>query len=332
MKFQDHLGLDIGSKTIKLVQLAEAGDGKFSLVALGQADTPAESKDRAKIISQLVKDTKATTKQVVISLSESEVFTRVIEMPQLLEPELTQAIKWQAEQYVPVPLPDVVLKHEVLSQENNKMNVLLVAAPSKILNESVSLLSSAGLETMAIETEILAVARALVGADEHSPTTLLVHLGNETTTLSALARGDLTLTQSVATGGSAIARAVAAELGLEISQAEEYKRSYGLDETKLEGKVVTAIKPIVELILAEIKRVLTFYETRGGSEPIKRVVLTGGTALLPGLVQFFTENLNLEVQVGDPFLAINLNDQQRQEVAESGPLFATAVGLAMKPT
>lgn len=332
MKWQPHLGLDIGTKTVKLVQLAEIGGGKFNLVALGQADTPPENQDRAKIISQLIKDTKATTKQAVISLSESEVFTRMIEMPQLLEPELTQAIRWQAEQYVPVPLQEVVLKHQVLSQENNKMNVLLVAAPSKILNESVSLLSSAGLETIAIETEILAVARALVGADEHSPTTLLVHLGSETTTLSALARGDLTLTQAVATGGSAIARAVAAELGLDISQAEEYKRSYGLDETKLEGKVVAAIKPIVQLILAEIKRVLTFYETRGGGEPIKRIVLTGGTALLPGLVQFFTKNLNLEVQVGDPFLTINLNDQQRREIAENGPLFATAIGLAMKLT
>ncbi len=333
MKFQNHIGLDIGSKSIKLVQLSEAGNGKFNLVVLGQTPTPPEEKDKAQVIRQLVKDSRATAKQVVISLPESQVFTRVIEMPQLLEPELTQAIKWQAEQYVPVPLPDVILKHQVLSQENNKMNVLLVAAPNKILNDSANLLGRAGLETVAIETEILAVARAIVGADQYSPVTLLVHLGSETTTLSVLARGDLALTQPVSTGGSAIARAVAAELGLEIGQAEEYKRSYGLDETKLEGKVVTAIKPIIELVLAEVKRVLAFYETHAGTEgPVKRVVLSGGTALLPGLVSYFTQSLNLEVQVGDPFLSVNLTPEQHKEVGEEGPLYATAVGLAMKLT
>lgn len=333
MKFQNHIGLDIGAKAIKLVQLVPVANGKFSLVTLAQTPTPPEEKNKAQVIRQLVKDSRATVKQAVISLPESQVFTRVIEMPQLLEPELTQAIKWQAEQYVPVPLPDVVLKHQVLSQENNKMNVLLVAAPNKILNNSANLLSQAGLETVAIETEILAVARAIVGADEHSPATLLVHLGSETSTLSVLARGDLTLTQPVSTGGSAIARAVAAELGLEIGQAEEYKRSYGLDETKLEGKVMTAIKPIIELVLAEVKRVLAFYETHAGSEgPVKRVVLSGGTALLPGLVSYFTESLNIEVQVGDPFLSVNLTPEQHKEVGEEGPLYATAVGLAMKLT
>jgi type IV pilus assembly protein PilM len=277
-----------------------------------------------------------TTRQAVISLPESQVYTRVIEMPAMEEAEMSQAIRWQAEQYIPVPLADVVLKHQVLTQAGSseggkdKVSVLLIAAPNSILTDYTSILGHAGLETIAIETEILAVARALVGSDPYSPTTLLVHLGAETTTLSILARGDLAFTQTITSGGAAIARAVAANLGLDISQAEEYKKSYGLDESKLEGKVVTAIKPIIELVMAELKRVLAFYETRGTHEPVKRVVLSGGTALLPGLVQYFTKNLSIEVQIGNPFLAVNLSDKQRKDITENGSLYTTAIGLAQK--
>jgi type IV pilus assembly protein PilM len=153
----------------------------------------------------------------------------------------------------------------------------------------------------------------------------------EITTLSVLTRGDLTLTQAVETGGTAIARSVASELGLDIKQAEEYKKTYGLDETKLEGKVVAAIKPILEVILTEVKRVLAFYATRGGKEPVKRAVLSGGTAMLPGLVQYFMETLSLETQIGNPFTSITLTDKQKQALGDDGPLYATAVGLAQKP-
>lgn len=342
MKFQPHVGIDIGSHAIKLAQLSSVGNGKFNLVALGQTETPTAptlvelAAAKAEAIKKLFKDSRATSHQAIISLPESQVYTRVIEMPAMEEAEMAQAIHWQAEQYIPVPLADVVLKHQVLAQAGgseggkDKVSVLLIAAPNSILTDYTSILNHAGLETIGIETEILAVARSLVGSDPYSPTTLLVHLGAETTTLSILARGDLAFTQTISSGGSAIARAVAANLGLEINQAEEYKKSYGLDESKLEGKVVTAIKPIIELIMAELKRVLAFYETRGTHEPVKRVVLSGGTALLPGLVQYFTQNLSIEVQIGNPFLAVNLSEKQRKEITDSGSLYTTSIGLAQK--
>ncbi|MCL4397487.1 type IV pilus assembly protein PilM [Patescibacteria group bacterium] len=345
MKFQSHIGLDIGSQGIKLVQLSVSGPDKFSLSAIGQINTPPvganqveANEAKVETIKKLLHDSHAGSRQAVISLPESQVYTRVIEMPRMSEAELAQAIRWQAEQYIPVPLSDVVLKHQLLSGSDEsdspdaKCNVLLIAAPNLLLNSYVSLLSRAGLETVAIETEILAVARALVGADAFSPTSLLVHMGAETTTLSIISRGNLSLTQSISTGGMAISRAVASSLGLEINQAEEYKRSYGMDETKLEGKVVTAIKPMIDLVLAEIKKVLAFYETHGFKDPVKRVVLSGGTALLPGLVGYLSVNLEVEVQVGNPFLSVNLSDKQRQELGENGPLYATAVGLAQKQT
>lgn len=327
MKFLPHIGLDLGSKTIKLIQLSQISDKKYSLSAIGMVES---SDTKTESIKKLIKDSKVSNHQVVIDLPESQVYTRVIEMPFLAEPELTQAIKWQAEQYIPVSLTDVVLKHQVITSSDEKMTVLLIAAPNQVLGDQISLVQNAGLEVLAVETEILAVARAMIGTDDLSPTTLLVHLGAETTTLSILSRGDLTLTQSISSGGIAITRSIAAGVSLEYNQAEEYKKSYGLDKSKLEGKVAAAIKPVMSLIIAEIKRVLTFYETHGGQEGVKRVVLSGGGSMIVGLPQYFTENLGLEVQVGNPFANISLTDKQKQEIGENTPLYTTAVGLALK--
>lgn len=342
MRFENHIGLDIGETTIKLVQLTKSGD-KFNLKSIGILETPkidgATEKDNAirDLIKKLMSTTGASGKATVVGLPESQVYTRVIEMPYLEEPELSSAIRWQAEQYIPVALSDVVLKHQVLSLPQTgipdaRMKVLLVAAPNLLVSRYMEILGKAGLEILAIETEIFAVARALVAVDEFSPTTLLVNFGTEATTLAVLQRGDMSLTQSISSGGMAMTRALINELRLESTQAEEYKRSYGLDETKLEGKVAASLKPSVDQVLTEVKRVIAFYETRQGAVGIKRVVLSGGGALMPGLVQYFTLNLHLEVQLGNPFAIVNLSDKQRQAVFDAGPLFAAGVGLAMKMT
>lgn len=310
-------------------------------MSIGVVETPQASSEsdvdlaQTEAIRRLLKEAAATSNRAVVSLPESQVYTRVVEMPYLQEPDLSAAIHWQAEQYIPVSLSDVVLKHQVLSLPQtgvpeSKMTVLLVAAPNSLVSRYTAILTRAKLETVAIETEIFAVARALVATNEFSPTTLLVNFGTDTTTLAVLRRGDLSLTQSVAVGGVALSRVIGSELHLDLPQSEEYKRTYGLDTTKLEGRVAAVIKPVMDLVLTEVKRVVAFYETRPGSEPLKRMVMSGGTALLPGLVTYFTSNLGIEVQIGNPFVDIILSDKQHQAVYDFGALFSASVGLAMK--
>lgn len=342
MKFQNHIGLDIGGSTIKLVQLATEGD-KFKLSSIAISESSKienlEEKDKAdaEIIKKMVHDSGAVGKLAVVSLPESQVYTRVVEMPFLEEPDLSSTIKWQAEQYIPVSLDSVVLKHQILTLPEkgvpgSKMTVLLVAAPHDLINRYLAILSHAKLEVIAVETEIFAVARALIARDDVSPTTLLVNMGSDITTLAVLKKGDLSLTQAVNSGGMAMSRALISGLGLESAQAEEYKKSYGLDSTKLEGKVSKLILPVVDSVMVEVKRVVAFYETRPDAAAIKRVVLAGGNALMPGLLGYFSQNLGLEVQLGNPFSNLILNDKQKQAIFEAGPLFAAGVGLAQKMT
>lgn len=345
IKFQNHFGLDMGADSIKIVQLASVAGGKFKLAAMGMVQTPKfETQvqwDAATetAVRKLVKDVKVNCRQTVISLAEAQVYTRVLELPFMEEPDLAQAISWQAEQYVPVPLSEVLLRHHVLSVPRegvpgDKMSVLLLAVPNDVLNHYMSIAAVTGLEVIGVETEILAIIRSLTSSVDNFPVSLLVHMGGETTTFAIFRQDNIYMIQSVGTGGMAITRSIATELNLSATQAEQYKRSYGLDHAKLEGKVAGAIRPVVDYILGETKRVLGAYESRGHGErdPVKRLILSGGGSILPGLVSYLVGALNVEVQLGNPFYNIALSDSQKLEVGEIGPVLSVAVGLAAKPT
>jgi type IV pilus assembly protein PilM len=274
-----------------------------------------------------------TTKDVISALPESQVFTRVISIPKMSGKELKNAMQWEAEQYIPIPLRDVSLDYQVIGDTGapDKMDVLLVAAPLTLTKKYLKILTDAGLEVIGLETETLATSRSLVGVNPKSPTTLVANIGAGTTDISIVAKGFIRFTRSISTGGEAFARAVSQELGFEIGQAREYMRSYGLEESQLEGKVMQAIKPIFDVVVSEIKRSIAYYATHSKNDVIKRVIVSGGAADLPGILVYLAAALNLEVQLADPWEGLVISRKfARQELEDTGPRFAVAVGLALK--
>lgn len=339
-----HFGLDIGSVNLKFVQAVSEGSG-YRLLKIFSSPTPpnillSDAQKDIEILAGAVKaaftDSGITTKNVVTAIPESQTITRVKEMPLLSESELASAIKFTAEEEIPLPLEDVHLTHTILKKPPKdadvaeQMEVLMVAVPKKVLEKHLKIVKLAGLNPLAIETEIIAVARALVGMIEYSPTTLIINIGAMSTDLAIVRDGGLAFTRSIATGGTALARAIANELGLELVQAEEYKKSYGLDETRLEGKVVAAIKPVFDVVVNEIKRAIVAYQAKHPDDSVKRVVLTGGTSKLPGIVFYLARSLGVEVQLADPFSVLVRDQSLEGAILEQGPLFAAAVGLALK--
>lgn len=345
-KLMDFIGLDIGSSTLKAVQLKKEPHRKPKLYLHASGPAPvhsmtSESEADLKAISTSVREFidsfPFTTRAVVVALPESQIFTRVISLPRMNEKELKSAMQWEAEQYIPVPLSDVTMDYQVLDgvelkKGDGEIDVLLIAAPQTLINKYLRVLKEAKLETVGLETETLAVARSLVGDKATVPVTMVVNIGAATTDISVVARRSVRFTRSIATGGKALARAVSQSLGFEIEQAEEYKKTYGLEETKLEGKVMKAIKPIFDVVVEEIKRSLAFYNThKKDGNNVKRLVLCGGTASLPGIMVYLASNLNLEVQLGDPWRSLEIPPKfPRRELEEIGTSFAVAVGLSLK--
>ena len=336
------VGLDIGSYEFKGVELQKEKSGKKELVAYGSSlapphflasDSEVDWAAYAKALEKFYADSGFTTKEVVSALPESQVFTRVITIPQMSGKELKNAMQWEVEQYIPIPLEEVSLDYQVINDSGTpgKMDVLLVAAPLTLTKKYLKILADAGLEAVGLETETLAASRSLVGSDPKTPTTLVANIGAATTDISIVSRGFIRFTRSISTGGEAFARAVSQELGFEIDRAREYMRSYGLEESQLEGKVMKAIKPIFDVVVSEIKRSLAYYATHCQGDSIRRVVVSGGAADLPGVLVYLAATLNLEVQLADPWENLLIPKKfDRRELENAGPRFAVAVGLALK--
>lgn len=336
----DFFGLDIGSHNIKIVQLKRE-ESKYQLISLGSApstakglasDADSDLTALASVIKKLHQEAKIGTKNVVAALTEDQVFTRVITLPKLSEEELNSALKWEAEQYVPLPLAEVNLAHQIVRETKDdakdKIEVLLVAAPKRLTDKLLKVLKTAGLNPVSLETEILAIARSLVAPG--SEPTLLVDLGAKATDIAIVENQEVIFTRSIMTAGEALTRAIATELGMEITQAEEYKKAYGADPGQLEGKVSKAIEPILGLMIKEMEQAMQFYQSEQKEKVIKRIVLTGGTAVLPEVVSLVAKKLSVEVQIGNPFERVAESSLLAKVPKNDLPFYAVAVGLAMK--
>jgi type IV pilus assembly protein PilM len=335
----DFFGLDIGSQKIKLVKLAKSGS-QYRLTALGSipstqkgllSDNESDLTALATAIKKLYQESKIATKNVVSALPQDQVFTQVITLPQLSEDELLSALKWEAEQYVPIPLSEVTLSHQVIGQvkENNKqkMEVLLAAAPNRLIEKLLLVLKTVGLNPLSLELEIMALARSLVVPSPEA--VMVVDLGSKATDFAVVENGQIIFVRSIPTAGEALTRAIASGLGLSPNQAEAYKKAYGADPKQLEGKVMEAIAPVVEVIVDEMEKIIQFHQLEK-NKTLSRVVLSGGTANLPEISAVLAKKLNLEIQIGDPFLQIVKDKVVSQVPPADIPSYAIATGLAMK--
>lgn len=333
-----HFGLDIGLYSIKLVQ-AEKKGSVFHLGGYGEVRTPAPisseaEKDKlliAEAIKKLVTDTKVSKKNVAIALSEADVFSQVIELPYLSGPELASAIKYEAEQYIPVTLEEVKLEYLVLKSPDKgstteKMEVLLVGAKKLALERMVKVIEQAGLIPVSVETEALSLVRVLTY--NIKPTVFILDLGYRSTDMVIIHKGALKLVRTLNIGGEAITRAISKAFNMDVNQSEQYKVSYGLNTQQLEGKVAKAILPAVSAIIDEVKRGLTFFSRKEPETKVSSVILSGGGAEMPGLSSYIAKSLNLETSVADPFWIFNRDERQKKIIGR--PRFSIAVGLAMR--
>lgn len=336
-------GLDIGFSSIKLVWLSKSGNG-YLLNSSIIRPTPAggmtsksvlDEEEIGRSIRKAMQDANITSKYVNLALAENQVYTKVIEMPVLSDKELSSAIYWEAEQHIPVPLNTVSLVWKVLKRPdlttspNGKMQVLIVGAPIPLVEKYQRVVEKAGLYVNAVETEILAVVRALI-LDEKFPPTLIVTIGSLDTALAIVRQGVLVFNYTIPTGGNAINRAISIDYGLTDTQAEEYKRVYGVSGKALGGKIGQATQPILLSILAEVKKALVFYNEKYKDEGgVKQIMLSGGTAKLPGIDVFFASNSGIETVIANPWKVLAPQEIPKA-ILDNAADYTVAVGLAMR--
>lgn len=335
---KDFFGLDIGASTIRLVQLRRSGSsyvlvtyGSCNIpIGLSQSDSAMDLKQLTEIIKRLVRDTRVGTKNVVSALPGSAVFTAVVKMPQMSSSEIDKAVKWQAEQNIPLKIDEVKIDWQLISPalgDKKEMAVMIVAAPNAKIERMMNILEGADLSVLFLETAPVALSRSL--GSTKGIKTMIVDIGAMTTEIAIVSDGVLFHSRSLPVSGYSFTRAISQNLGLDLNQAEQFKRKFGLTQDKLEGEIFKTLQPLLNGIVEEIKRSMKFYQEQFGAS-VEKIVLSGGGARLPELPSYLSTILEMDIQIGTPWEGISYPTSVQQDIIQTFSEYATAIGLAKR--
>jgi len=333
------IGLDIGSKNLRVIELEDKNNQK-QIRAYGSMPSPldgpvfANNEEKAALsasIKRLFKEAEISRAPVNIALSESQTFTQVIETPLLSEKELGSAMQWQADQYIPLPLEEVRFDFEIMekNKELDKMRILLTGAPTKLINKYVELMQNCDLKIKNLETQIISLVRIFSRLIPENKVGAVVDFGYKSTDFAFVLEKNVLFTRSIPSGGSALTKAISREFDFTVEQAEQYKRTYGIDRKQLEGKIYNTVKPLLDQFLSELNKGFIYFKESYPKRSVDLILITGGGSLMPGIVSFMTESFAIETQIGEPLTGINVNSQLISP-PHNGIGFSTALGLAMR--
>ncbi len=347
------VGLDVGSHSIKVVELAPV-DHRFKVLHAGVALTPpgtvkegvlVDPNSVASTIRQILSASGVKAGRVVSAVGGQAVIVRELKLPPMSDAELQQAARFEAERYIPYGVREVNMDFDVMGETTEdgqkKIVVLLVAAKRDTVEKHVQALEAAGLEPLVLDVDAFAILRALTPpAQPAGDAQVLVDLGAETTDIVIAEAGQLRLTRNVNIGGDNLTRAIGTKMDMEFKSAERLKEQKGIvlleGEPMPDDKTVLALHdvmlPLLGDLATEVRRSLDYFQTRYRESKVSRIVLSGGMARLPNLGRFLSLELGVETAIGDPFAqcevtAPTLAGDARRELA---PSMTTAVGLAMR--
>lgn len=347
------VGLDLGSHSIKVVELAPF-DHRFRVLHAGTAPTPPGAVKEGIVIDpaavgarirQALTAAGAKAGRVTSAIGGQAVIVRELKFPPMPEADLQNAARFEAERYIPYGVRDVNMDLDVIGETTEdgqkKVVVLLVAAKRDTVDKHVQAVESAGLEPFVLDVDAFAILRAHTPPNQAAgDAQVFVDLGAETTDIVIAEGGQMRLTRNVNIGGNNLTRAVATKLDLEFQAAEQLKEQKGM--ILLEGEPVPDDKtvmvlhdvmlPIIGDIATEVRRSLDYFQTRYRDAKVSRIAISGGTARLPNLARFLSLELGVETTVGDAFAQCEVDPQVLSAATrqQNGPIMATAVGLAMR--
>jgi len=340
---KDLIGLDIGSSSIKAVEL-DWGKKTPRLQHFGMIPLPPEAivdgafMDSASIVESirsLIEGLRIRTKRVAVSISGHSVYIKTITVPTMSETQLEESIRWEAEQQIPFDIEDVNLDFQILGEQISpeQMPVLLVAAKKDMINDYTAVIEEAGLEPTIVDVDVFAIENAynLSFESPEDEVVALVNIGASVMNINILKGGTSSFTRDIAVGGRQITEEIQKRLKLTYEEAESIKvreREAGTQGAEVER----IIQGTAEQLASEVRRSLEFFAASSSGVEIKKIFLSGGCAkiqMLPGLIE---ERISIPVEVFNPFTKIDYNPNvfDPEYIKQVAPLAAVSVGLALR--
>jgi type IV pilus assembly protein PilM len=338
------VGLDIGSSTIKTVELRASRKGGYELLSLGMEELSPDCIVDGVIISKIpVSDAISrifiqqgiNNRRVATSISGHSVIVKKIALPVQSDEELAESIRWEAEQYIPFDITDVNLDFQVLGESTStgNLDVLLVAVKKDKITDHTSVITMAGKNPVVVDVDAFALQNAY--EVNYEPTTrssvALLDIGASTMTINIVSGADFLFTRDVGVGGRQYTDFLQKEFNLNFNQAQALKHG-----DKVEGiepsETQHIVDSVTEIICLEIQKTFDFFKTTTTVDHIDRMLVSGGAAHTPGLIETLGRKFQIPTEKFDAFKNISYDARRFSEaiLSERSPDLAIAVGLALR--
>ncbi|UCF78890.1 MAG: type IV pilus assembly protein PilM [Candidatus Eiseniibacteriota bacterium] len=339
-KKKSALGLDIGSSSVKIVELEETPQGP-ALTNYGVGDllpeaiVDGEIMDRQSVVDSirnLIESTGIKDKRVVTAVSGRAVIVKKILMDRLGEDDAREAVQWEAEQHVPYDVSDVVLDFQILKTDvgPKQMQVLLVAAKKEMINVHADLVKEAGLVPELIDVDAFAVQNAMEANYDFTPEDVVtfINIGGERTNVSIVKDGAPHFTKDLALGGNTVAEALQREHALSHDEAVKVLRGEVEDTYDIPQFVQVACDDLV----ITLDRALAYLQTSSEAEGLTRILLSGGGSRMRGVKELLAERFNVPTDIANPLLRVTYEPAlfEGSDASAVAPTLAVAIGLALR--
>ncbi len=351
------MGIDIGTSSVKVVQLRRKAGvavletyGTLSLGPYMDSDigtvTNLPVEKIATALADLMRESGVTTHQGAVSIPASASLVFVIELPpSIQEAQFKEVVPTEARKYIPVPISEVTLDYFAIPKQNDsgyesktpadpadkkpeaKTEVLIAAIHKDTLQKYNEIVSAASITSSVFEIEAFSSIRSTFGRE--LKTVLLVDVGAAKTKMIVVEGGIIKSVHIVNRGSFDISNAISKSLGMPFKDAEELKRAHGLVGSPEYPNLTEIVRLSVDYILSEMQNVIVQYEKKSGSS-VSKVVLIGGGALLKGFFEATQAKFGDAVVRGNPFAKVEAPAFLTPVLAEIGPEFAVALGLALR--
>jgi len=345
------LGLDIGTSSVKAVQLKKAPTGP-ELIAYAIAPLPRTTVEEVNIkdpqtvvavIKEMLKTSKIRPERNFASISGQNVIMRFTKLPVMTPDELDQTVRIEAEQYVPYAIEEVSITHAVLNEiteeeGGGKYSILLVVAQKELVNSYLEVLKSSGVQAEIVDVDTIAAINALensimetAGSQEGGEVVAIIDTGARTTNISVLKSGILMFTRNIPIAGNQVTQALM-KMNQEFDQAEAIKIQEGEVAIGDTGgdEVAGLVKDTVEELASEIRRSFDYFKAQSREPLIHKIILSGGGANLKSFNTYLSNELGVDVSMGNPLQGVNVTVPETDILYNNLQQFTVAIGLALR--
>ncbi|MFA5715770.1 MAG: type IV pilus assembly protein PilM [Candidatus Paceibacterota bacterium] len=348
-KSQNSLGVDIGTKVIRAVELSKVKGGMV-LENYGEVNLDVACKEFFRSFDKknlnpavnnisaalraIIAETGIKTRKVVFSLPDFATFFTTFELPPMTKKEIVSAIGFEARKYIPLPLSELVLDWQMMNKESSpkeNSRILVMAVPKIIVEQYKTIAEQSGLELIALEAEAVALKRAVAKEGDHS--LCLLEIGFQSTNINIIDQGFMKMSFSFDMAGKDLTYSLSETLNISTEDAEVIKKKQGLIVNE-KGNIAHILTPILSVISEKTKKVISNFEEKEGKK-VEKIIIAGGTSLLPGIVDYFSksfskEGLAIKVELASPFVGISYPSILNKKMEEINPTYAIALGEALR--